>query len=174
MSAPDSELMGPEHVEAWLSQMQQQLLALLGNELQDCIIIGIHTGGVTIANRLYQALKPTMKSDMDMGQLNISFYRDDFSRIGVHPVVTPSELPFDIEDRTIVLVDDVLNSGRTIRAAMNEIFDFGRPSRIVLAVLIDRSGRQLPIQPDVYGHRIDLRPDQHIKLDTDGLTCSIY
>ncbi|MCK4703923.1 MAG: bifunctional pyr operon transcriptional regulator/uracil phosphoribosyltransferase PyrR, partial [Gammaproteobacteria bacterium] len=95
---------------------------------------------------------------------DISFYRDDFSRIGMNPQVKPSNLPSQIEDRHIILVDDVLHTGRTIRAAMNEIFDYGRPASITLVCLIERSGREIPIQADVVGQRVHLNNNQHIKL----------
>ena len=94
-----------------------------------------------MAERLREQLGVTMP----LGTLDISFYRDDFSRIGLHPEVKPSRIPFEVEGRHILLVDDVLNTGRTMRAAMNELFDFGRPASIRLAVLVDRGGRELPI-----------------------------
>ncbi|HUM90105.1 MAG TPA: bifunctional pyr operon transcriptional regulator/uracil phosphoribosyltransferase PyrR, partial [Candidatus Competibacter sp.] len=105
-------------------------------------LVGIHTGGVWVAERLQQRLGIAMP----LGRLDISFYRDDFSRIGVNPQVRPSELPFDVDDRHLVLVDDVLYTGRTIRAALNELFDYGRPASVLLAVLVDRGGRELPIE----------------------------
>ena len=123
-------------------------------------MIGIHTGGVWIAEKLYQKLQ----LPEPLGKLNIAFYRDDYSRIGLHPRVIPSSLPFQVEDREIILVDDVLHTGRTIRAALNEIFDFGRPARIVLAVLVARSGRELPISADVIGKSISLNSNEHVKL----------
>ena len=127
---------------------------------EEPLMIGIQTGGVWVAEKLHAALK----MNSPLGQLNIAFYRDDFSRIGMHPRVTPSNLPFDIEDRHIILVDDVLFTGRTIRAAMNEIFDYGRPASITLVVLIERSGQELPIQADIYGKRITLNDKEHVKL----------
>ena len=125
------------------------------------IIVGIETGGYWIAQAIHQAIKPAT----DLGHLNITFYRDDFTKIGLHPTVKPSSLPTDIDGKTIILIDDVLYSGRTIRAAMNEIFDYGRPQRIVLAILIDRGEREIPIQADIVGHTIRLEPNSHIKLD---------
>jgi pyrimidine operon attenuation protein/uracil phosphoribosyltransferase len=96
--------------------------------------------------------------------LDISFYRDDFSQIGVHPNVKPSHLPISMEGRDIILIDDVFCTGRTIRAALNEIFDYGRPHQVVLAVLIERDGKQIPIAPDCVGTRIVMNPKQRIKL----------
>ena len=128
--------------------------------LNDPLIIGIHTGGAWIAERLHQRLN----LESPLGLLDISFYRDDFSQIGMHPKVKPSRLPPTIEGRDVVLVDDVLFTGRTIRAALNEIFDYGRPNRVILAVLIERDGRQIPIQADCIGATIELHRGQRIKL----------
>ena len=138
----------------------------------DTYIVGIHTGGVWVAERLHALLKCTQP----LGTLDISFYRDDFSRIGLHPQVKPSNLPFDLEGRSILLVDDVLHSGRTVRAAMTELFDYGRPAAIRLAVLIDRGGHELPIRPDFAGHVVDVPRHQNIilsRLDDGHLTLSL-
>jgi pyrimidine operon attenuation protein/uracil phosphoribosyltransferase len=122
--------------------------------------IGIHTGGIWIA----QALKERLGQTEPLGSLDISFYRDDFTRIGLHPRVQPSNLPFEIEDRHVILVDDVLYTGRTIRAALNEIFDYGRPASVTLVVLVDRGGRELPVAADVTGFQVELPDGHHIKL----------
>ena len=124
-------------------------------------MIGIHTGGAWVAQHLNALLGLQEPS----GLLDISFYRDDFTQIGVNPQVKPSQIDFDVDHRNIILVDDVLHTGRTIRAAMNEIFDFGRPATILLVTLIERSGRELPIQPDVIGLSPPLGLDDHIKLN---------
>ena len=124
------------------------------------IMIGIHTGGVWVAKRLHQKLDLTTP----LGSIDINFYRDDFSKIGLHPQVKASQIPDDLENRFVILVDDVLQTGRTVRAAMNEIFSWGRPAAVQLAVLVERSGRELPIQPDVVGAQLDLNPSQQIKL----------
>lgn len=124
------------------------------------LIIGVHTGGVWIAN----ALRSRLGIQEPIGELNIAFYRDDFSRIGLHPTVEPSKLPFDVNDRNLVLVDDILYTGRTVRAAMNEIFDYGRPASILLVTLVERGGRELPIRADVVGTRLNLEPSEHVKL----------
>lgn len=124
------------------------------------LMIGIRTGGVWIAKMLHQELGLADP----LGTLDISFYRDDFTRIGMNPEVHPCDLPVSVDDRHIILVDDVLQTGRTIRAALNEIFDYGRPSSVMLVTLVDRGGRELPIQPDVVGLKPSLDPNQHITL----------
>ena len=128
---------------------------------QQPVIVGIETGGYWIAEAIHQAINP----ETELGRLNISFYRDDFTKSGLHPTVKPSSLPTDIDGKTIILVDDVLFSGRTIRAAMNEIFDYGRPQRIILAILIDRGEREIPIQADIIAEHIELKAGEHIKLE---------
>ncbi|MBR9871620.1 MAG: bifunctional pyr operon transcriptional regulator/uracil phosphoribosyltransferase PyrR [Gammaproteobacteria bacterium] len=128
--------------------------------IENPALIGIRTGGVWVADILNKRLG----LKQDFGELDISFYRDDFSRIGLNPTVTPSSLAFDTEGRDIILVDDVIMSGRTIRAAMNEIFDYGRPASIILATLIDLGARELPIQPDVVGKVLELETYQRVKL----------
>jgi len=145
----------------------QQALARLTTALEplvrttpDSVIIGIQTGGVWIAERLHAALQPRTP----LGQLNISFYRDDFTRIGLHPHVGPSQIDADIDGSTIILVDDVLHTGRTVRAALNELFDYGRPARVHLGVLIDRGARELPFTADAVGAHVDLNAAEHIKL----------
>ena len=144
--------MAPElpPVETLLHTLQAGIAEQLGNE-RDALMVGIHSGGYWLAQHLHESLN----LQTQLGGLDISFYRDDFSRIGLHPQVQPSDLPINPDGRTVVLVDDVLFTGRTVRAAMNELFDFGRPARIILAVLVDRSGRELPIAADVAGVRVD-------------------
>ena len=133
-------------------------------------MVGIHTGGVWIARKLHQL----MDIHDPLGSLDISFYRDDFTRVGMNPVVQPSQLPFSIDDRHIILVDDVLHTGRTIRAALNELFDYGRPASIMLATLIERDGRELPIQANVVGRHVELMHHEHIKLaGPDPLTLQV-
>lgn len=123
-------------------------------------MVGIHTGGVWVARQLHRLLG----IEAPLGELDISFYRDDFSRIGMNPQVRPSQLPFSVDDRHIILVDDVLHTGRTIRAAMNELFDYGRPASITLAVLVERDGRELPIEAAITGQHMELGENEHVKL----------
>ena len=122
-------------------------------------MIGIRTGGEWVAQKLHQQLELTD----EMGVIDISFYRDDFSRTGLNPTVKPSHIPWDVDNQHIILVDDVLYTGRTTRAALNEIFDFGRPASVTLVTLLDRKGcRELPFQADITGESLEC--SQTIKL----------
>ena len=136
-------------------------------------LIGILTGGAWLAERLHHDLKV----EVPFGALDVSFYRDDFQHKGLKHNVEPSEIPFDVEGRDLILIDDVLNTGRTIRAAMNELFDYGRPASIRLAALIDRGGRELPITAQFVGASVEL-PAQHsieLKRDAAGrLSLALY
>lgn len=155
----------PTYTSTDIQQWLNDLASDIRDDLADLqpLIIGIHTGGVWVAEALIQQLGDDF-FDAPLGTLNIAFYRDDFTRIGMHPQVTPSDLPFSIEDRHILLVDDVLQSGRTIRAALNELFDYGRPASVSLAVLIDRDERELPLQADFVGQTIEVPEGHQIKL----------
>lgn len=163
--------MGNIDVAALIEAMGHALQARLGSDgIDDAAMIGIHTGGVWVAQRLHQRLG--LKEPL--GTLDITFYRDDFTRVGMNPQVKPSRLPLAVDDRDIILVDDVLHTGRTIRAALNELFDYGRPASVLLACLVERPGRELPIQPDIVGLHMDLQPGEHVKLaGPDPLTLGV-
>lgn len=143
----------------------EKLLATLADKLrplinQDTALVGIHSGGAWLAERLL----PMLGENLDHGMLDISFYRDDYNQRGLHAGNKPSQIPFDVQDKHIILIDDVFYTGRTIRAAMNELFDYGRPASITLAVLINRGGRELPIAPQVAALELDLTPTQNLQL----------
>ena len=129
----------------------------------DAAFVGIYSGGAWLAERL-PALVP---GNHPVGFIDVSFYRDDYSRTGLKAGVKRSALPFDVDGATIVLIDDVLYTGRSVRAAINELFDFGRPARIELAVLIDRGGRELPIEPTYCGARLAVARDLSVVLSRD-------
>ena len=126
-------------------------------------LVGVHTGGVWLAERL----KRELNVEAPVGILDVSFYRDDFDQSGLKPAVRPSKIAFDVAGSHILLVDDVLNTGRTVRAAINEIFDYGRPGSVDLAVLIDRGGRQLPIAASIVGATIELPSSISVVLTRD-------
>ena len=153
MSLPDPESL----VRAMAEQMR-------GKIAPDAALIGIYTGGAWIAERLHRALGLSVP----LGFLAVTLHRDDFGRIGLHRESRRSQIPFPVDGREIVLVDDVLHTGRTIRAALNELFDFGRPRAVRLAVLAARDGRELPICPDFLGERIDVQPDEDLVLSNDN------
>lgn len=157
MNTSVSDLPDPEALYQQLALDVKQFIA--SKNLQQPLIIGIRTGGAWLAQRLQKELALP-----ELGILDISFYRDDFDERGLSAHAKGSDLPDSIEDRDIILVDDVLMSGRTIRAAMNEIFDYGRPTSIQLVCLLDIGQRQLPIQADVVGAKIELIAGQKIKL----------
>ncbi len=159
-------------VAGWLDQMQnqlQQIIASSKNTDNPVGMIGIRSGGVDVGRHLHAGLG----LEEPLGELNISFYRDDFSTVGLHPVVGPSQVPFSVDGMHIVLVDDVLSTGRTVRAAMNEIFDYGRPARITLAVLVQRSGQELPIKAEVIGRNLDIPESDHVRLDVEHMTVTV-
>jgi len=126
-------------------------------------LVGVHSGGTWLAERLREELGIAAP----VGMLDVSFYRDDFGRAGLKPDVKPSQIGFEVESAQILMVDDVLYTGRTVRAAMNELFDYGRPARIDLAVLIDRGGRELPVAATVVGRTIEVPEDVIVELSRD-------
>jgi pyrimidine operon attenuation protein/uracil phosphoribosyltransferase len=148
-------------VEAVIEQMAADLSAELKHKKVEApFMIGVHTGGLWVAKRLHEQLKIAKP----LGEIDISFYRDDFTRIGLNPQVKPSNIPLSVEGENIILVDDVLYTGRTIRAALNEIFDYGRPNSVTLVVLLDRGARELPLHADIVGVELDLSPQKQVKL----------
>lgn len=149
--------------EQLLSRLAEQLKPVMNSETA---LVGIHSGGVWIMERLL----PMLGENLEHGRLDVSFYRDDFGRRGLHQDTLPSQIPFEVEGRHIILIDDVFYTGRTIRAAMNELFDYGRPASISLAVLVNRGGRELPITPQFCAHDMQLPADHNLQLmqDTEG------
>ncbi len=147
--------------EATLAELAERMR---GAVAFDAAFVGIYSGGAWLAERL-PALVP---GNHPVGFIDVSFYRDDYSTAGLKGGTRRTELPFDVDGATIVLVDDVLYTGRSVRAAVNELFDFGRPACIELAVLIDRGGRELPIEPTYCGARLDVARDLSVVLSRDG------
>jgi pyrimidine operon attenuation protein/uracil phosphoribosyltransferase len=152
-SLPDPESL----VQALAAQMRGQLAP-------DAALVGIYSGGPWLAERLHAALGITAP----LGTLAVTLHRDDFGFIGLHREARRSQIPFPVDGREIILVDDVLYTGRTIRAAINELFDFGRPRAVRLAVLIDRGGRELPVCPDFVGAKLDVSRGEELVLSNDS------
>jgi pyrimidine operon attenuation protein / uracil phosphoribosyltransferase len=151
-SSLDAEVLCAQLIE----QMRTQVSA-------DTALVGIHTGGVWLAERLHQALGLTQP----LGAIDVSFYRDDYGSKGLHPQPQRTEIPFNVEGAHVIIVDDVLYTGRTTRAALNELFDFGRPAKVELAVLVDRGGRELPIGARFCAHTLPqpLPASQRLQLE---------
>ncbi|MFH1813087.1 MAG: bifunctional pyr operon transcriptional regulator/uracil phosphoribosyltransferase PyrR [Pseudomonadota bacterium] len=152
----------------------EHLLVVLADQIRprvgaDTALVGLHTGGVWVAQRLHALLGLMQPA----GSLDVSFYRDDYAKRGLARDTRSSSLPFEVEGRHLILVDDVLHTGRTVRAALNELFDYGRPLRVELAVLVDRGGRELPVAPTYCAATLDLPPGQRVKLAQDGDTLSL-
>ncbi len=137
--------------------------------LDGLVLIGLQTGGVPLAEKLAEALRKIEGTEVPVGSLDVAFYRDD---IALRPVVpeAPSHVPWDLTDKTVVLVDDVLYTGRTVRAALNALADHGRARAVRLAVMIDRGHRELPIRPDVVGKNLPTRADELVDVGPDGVT----
>jgi len=149
------------NISDYLDQMAQQLSDHLQQQkIEHPLMVGIHSAGVWIANSLHEKLA----LEEPLAELNTSFYRDDFNQIGLHGQIKPSKMPISVENKHIILVDDVLYTGRTVRAALNELFDYGRPASISLVVLIDRGGRELPIFAQIVGFYQQLSVDNDFKL----------
>ena len=154
MSAlPDPETL----VRALADQMRDRVA-------KDAGLVGIFTGGAWVAERLHRALGLTVP----LGVIAVTLHRDDFRRIGLHREARRSQIPFPVDGREVVLVDDVLHTGRTVRAALNEIFDFGRPKAVRLAVLADRGGRELPVGADFTGAKVEVARDEELVLSNDN------
>jgi pyrimidine operon attenuation protein / uracil phosphoribosyltransferase len=131
---------------------------------KDLAIVGIRRGGVFLAQRLRRELTQALGAEPPLGTLDIALYRDDLAEKGATPVIGPTDIRFPVQGKTIVLVDDVLYTGRTVRAALDELVDFGRPRRVWLAVLVDRGGRELPIAADFAGARIEVRDEDDVQV----------
>ena len=148
----------------------------LNNGTDNLVIVGIQRRGVQLAAHIVSTIADREDATVPQGALDITLYRDDLQTVGPRPLVGQTQIPVDIDGRAVVIVDDVLYTGRTIRAALDELADFGRPKRIALAVLIDRGGRELPIQPDIVGKKVSVDPSQRVDVlvqDLDGRNAAI-
>ena len=152
----------------------ETLLAKITAEIQsqlnrDTALVGIHSGGVWLMNRVLENIKQTMPhSIVAFGTLDAAMYRDDYAKRGLKNESKPSNIAFDVTNKHIILIDDIFYTGRTTRAAMNELFDYGRPASITLAVLINRGGAELPIAPNIVGAEILLKPNENLQLSQDS------
>ncbi len=146
-----------------LTRMAHQIVER-NRGIDNLALVGIRTGGVPLAGRLADKIEQVEGKRPEIGVLDITLYRDDWSRLSLHPIIRDTKIPFSIDDKTIVLVDDVLYTGRTVRAALDALMDYGRPGRIELAVLVDRGRRELPIQPDFKGIQIKTSATEQVNV----------
>ena len=160
-SEANSVLMDENAVRRAIARMAREVVERNAGT-DDLVLIGIHRRGVDLAEMLAEEIEKSEGASVPLGSLDITLYRDDFSAIGPRPVIGSTDIPGNIEGRSVVVVDDVLHTGRTTRAALDQIADFGRPGRIYLCVLVDRGGRELPIQPDFVGRHIEVGPSQDV------------
>ena len=178
MTEQDSEkktVLSASAVERTLRRMAGEIVEL-NDGTENLVIVGIQRRGVQLASRLCALIEKNEDASVLQGSLDITLYRDDLQTIGPRPVVGPTNIPWGIDGKNVVIVDDVLYTGRTVRAALDEIADFGRPARVALAVLIDRGGRELPIQPDVVGKKVTIESGERVDVlvdDLDGRTAVV-
>jgi pyrimidine operon attenuation protein/uracil phosphoribosyltransferase len=158
-----SQIMSVTEIERTVQRLAHEIVEKTGGT-KDLALIGIRRRGVPLAQTIALAIRGTEKADVPVGTLDITLYRDDLSKIAAQPVLHSSEIPFGVDDKDLVLVDDVLYTGRTVRAAMNGLFDLGRPQRIRLCVLIDRGHRELPIEAAFVGRRVDTSANEIIEV----------
>jgi pyrimidine operon attenuation protein/uracil phosphoribosyltransferase len=159
-------LMSKSDISRAIKRMAHEILeAHKGTE--NLVVLGVQRRGVPLAKKLVEAIKQVEGSEVPQGALDITFYRDDLSKLGPSPQVSSTEMPFDVSEKTVILVDDVLYTGRTVRAALDVIMDWGRPQAIRLAVLIDRGHRELPIRPDFVGKNVPTSQKEIIKVKVE-------
>ena len=160
---PGSRLMDARAVERALERMAREIVERNGGRVTGLCLIGIQRRGVELSARLANLIEESEGVRPETGTLDITLYRDDLMQIGPRPVVGETRIPsFGIDGKVVVIVDDVCYTGRTVRAALDELADFGRPARIMLCVLVDRGGRELPIQPDIIGRKLDAGDGERI------------
>ncbi|MGD2045166.1 MAG: bifunctional pyr operon transcriptional regulator/uracil phosphoribosyltransferase PyrR [Gemmatimonadota bacterium] len=157
-------LMDEADVHREVARMAREIVERNGGT-DGLVLMGIHRRGTDIAALLQSEIERAEGVKVPFGSIDITLYRDDLGQIGPRPVIGETALPQDgIDDKSVVIVDDVAYTGRTVRAALNELGDWGRPKRILLGVLVDRGGRELPIQPDITGHRIDAEENDRVEV----------
>lgn len=157
------QLMSADEIRRTLDRMAHEIVEKTGGA-KDLALIGVRRRGIPLAERLAKSIRASSKTDVPVGTLDITLYRDDLSTVAPQPVVQSSEISFPVDDRDLLLVDDVLYTGRTVRAAMNGLFDLGRPRRIRLCVLIDRGHRELPIEASFVGRAVETSDTEIIEV----------
>lgn len=165
---PSPVLLDARAIERTLRRMADEIVEL-NDGTAGLVVVGIQRRGVQLADRIVALIEQREGVRVPRGALDITLYRDDLQTIGPRPVVGPTVIPMDLDGQRVVIVDDVLYTGRTVRAALDELADFGRPARIALAVLVDRGGRELPIHADVVGKRVTLSAGGRVDVQVQEL-----
>ena len=166
-------LLDARQMEAHLQRLCREIVAVFGDD-ETVALLGIRTRGLHLAERLKGMLENILQREIPLGVLDITLYRDDLSELAGSPIVRPTEIPFSLKDRSVILVDDVLYTGRTIRAALDALLDHGRPRRVWLTALVDRGGRELPIQAEFVGMKMDVALTHRVAVrvvEEDGEDC---
>ena len=161
MSTNKTTMLDARAMDRTLKRMADEIVEL-NDGTDGLIIVGIQRRGVQLADRIVRMIGDREGAVVPRGALDITLYRDDLQTVGPRPVVGPTDLPWNLDGKHVVIVDDVLYTGRTVRAALDELADFGRPARIVLAVLVDRGGRELPIHADIVGKTMSVPPEDRV------------
>jgi len=168
--ATSRKVLDAEAIKRGIKRIAHQVVEANGGA-DALVVVGIHTQGVFIARRLADAINESEETDVPVGTMDITLYRDDVGIRAAGPALPArggTDIPFDITDKVVVLVDDVLNTGRSIRAAMDQLMDLGRPKKIQLVGLVDRGGRELPIRPDFVGRKVTIADDETVSVRLDG------
>jgi len=157
------KLLDDKGINQSLDQLTQEIISHNKN-MNRLILVGIQTGGAFLAERIHRNIQQNLSISVPMGSVNIALYRDDWTKISSQPILQGTNITFSIDDRHVLLIDDVIFTGRTVRAAMDALFDIGRPKKIELAVLVDRGHRELPVQPDYCGKVIQTKRSQTVNV----------
>ncbi|KPA13080.1 phosphoribosyl transferase [Candidatus Magnetomorum sp. HK-1] len=164
------KILDDQGIQNTLEQLTQDVINHHKN-IQQLVLVGIQTGGAFLAERIHRNIKNTLNVSIPIGSVNIALYRDDWTKISYQPILQGTNITFSVDDKDVLLIDDVIFTGRTVRAAMDALFDIGRPGQIELAVLVDRGHRELPVQPNYCGKVIQTKRSQTVNVylkENDG------
>ncbi len=170
-------LFGNKEMDAMIAKISRSIVSKLNkSQIKRLVFVGIQSKGVPLAYKIAESVKSSLNVEIPVAQLDISMYRDDIGIRKILPMILPTEVPFDLDEKVIILVDDVLSTGRTIRAALDAITDYGRPDLIRLAVLIDRGGQEFPVKADFCGAKVNVRKNQRVKVlwEHEGMPPGVY
>jgi pyrimidine operon attenuation protein/uracil phosphoribosyltransferase len=157
------KILDDQGINQTLNQLTQDIINHT-RDIKQLILVGIQTGGAYLSERIYSNIQQLLNISVPIGSVNIALYRDDWTKISYQPILQGTNITFSIDDKHVLLIDDVIYTGRTVRAAMDALFDIGRPGQIELAVLVDRGHRELPIQPDYCGKLIQTKRSQTVNV----------